>query len=481
MAGDTFDTTNVGPPATAEEEAAATQAASAVVPVNSATDAAQVQGANTPAPVGGAVAATLDGEVQLQEAREPLDRSYKAVKDISETQDKNNQEATDAQADALKKQAEVEKLSKEGQEAVAKFGADLTTSATKFIETRKIAETNYNNAQDAYLRSVSAASTTSVYNWWAQAPTGAKILGLISQAAAGAANFLAGQPGAPTPLDRIIEQDLQYQMQKRQEAKDSVAFNKGIFQDMKQALSDTVTAYSASMEIAYTSTMKRMEQLKLASNDARVQANLDKAIADLQANQADKRNKVLDYMKEAAFKKGAIDSGLVADWAKMNASFEAAQLKAGASGALELQKGASAITGVEGSEYLSEKKRDELNAFVSGAEDLRNAAQTVDKNPDLAAEEASKVTFALKGILGTGNISEGEYDIIANIVGIPLATFKQSFLSGKLDTAIKDAFTEDKTKLYRLAAWAEQRAERMVKGTTLPGGRRLQINWKARE
>lgn len=55
------------------------------------------------------------------------------------------------------------------------------------------------------------AQNAEVKDFWADKSTGSRILGILAQTLSGAANGLAGNPSAPSPLDRIIDRDLEVQ------------------------------------------------------------------------------------------------------------------------------------------------------------------------------------------------------------------------------------------------------------------------------
>ncbi len=93
-------------------------------------------------------------------------------------------------------------------EKQAKETADYEIAVKQAAE----AATEATNRQMARVRqSADEAANAQIKDFWADKSTAGRIIGIISQAFAGAANGLSGQPGAPTPLDRIIERDLQVQ------------------------------------------------------------------------------------------------------------------------------------------------------------------------------------------------------------------------------------------------------------------------------
>jgi hypothetical protein len=71
------------------------------------------------------------------------------------------------------------------------------------------------------------------------------VLGIISQAFSGAANGLAGQPGAPTPLDRIIAEDLQTQLANMGQANQNVSNQRSLLKDMYDSLGNMQAAKAA--------------------------------------------------------------------------------------------------------------------------------------------------------------------------------------------------------------------------------------------
>lgn len=170
-------------------------------------------------------------------------------------------------------------------------------------------------AQMARVQSAAdAASQMSVHNFWEGKDTGARILGVLAQAFAGAANGLAGNPSAPTPLDRIIQRDMELQMANMQQANRNVENQRGILQDIYSQ----VGSQQAAMSALYQAAWKRVElqgkqlQTKFATPEAdaamkqlqgiaqqRIADNSDKTFSQLRTSSIQQQQHGINALGEA--------------------------------------------------------------------------------------------------------------------------------------------------------------------------------------
>lgn len=97
---------------------------------------------------------------------------------------------------------------------------------------------------------VDAAGEASIHDFWADKSTGARILGCIAQALSGAANGLAGNPSAPTPLDRLINDDLQRQMANQQNKRQVAQQQQSVFDTMLRSTGNRLDAETAMYQAA---------------------------------------------------------------------------------------------------------------------------------------------------------------------------------------------------------------------------------------
>lgn len=127
--------------------------------------------------------------------------------------------ATDAYGQGLDAEArgKGEELRVRGLQAAAEepARAEQAQAATQHAERTEALQAQMQQKIDTqmakYQAATDAAADTQIHNFFENKTTGASIMAIISQALAGAANGLSGNPGAPTPLDRIIQQDLDMQ------------------------------------------------------------------------------------------------------------------------------------------------------------------------------------------------------------------------------------------------------------------------------
>lgn len=133
-------------------------------------------------------------------------------------------------------------------------------AAQEEIRTQKlVAEANSETkAQMARIRQTSDdAANAQINDFWADKTTGGRILGIISQALAGASNGLSGQPGAPTPLDRIIQADLEKQRINLNQKTTTAYREQGILGLMQKQFDSTLQANGA----AYLASLNHVDAL----------------------------------------------------------------------------------------------------------------------------------------------------------------------------------------------------------------------------
>jgi hypothetical protein len=108
-------------------------------------------------------------------------------------------------------------------------------------------ETEKQNAvqQRKVQAAVDAAGASDVHSFWQDKSVPARILGVIAQALSGAANGLSGNPGAPTPLDRIINEDFQRQVQNQENKSKSAGQQQTLYDQMLRATGNRVDAETA--------------------------------------------------------------------------------------------------------------------------------------------------------------------------------------------------------------------------------------------
>ncbi len=133
---------------------------------------------------------------------------------------------------------------------------------------------------------VDAATSSSVHNFWQDKSTGARILGIIAQALSGAANGLSGNPGAPTALDRVINDDLQQQMANQQNKRQAAQQQQSMYDTMLRATGNRLDAETAMRQAAndHVTAMAQTLADKMAIPQAAAQAKM--IAADMQQKNA---------------------------------------------------------------------------------------------------------------------------------------------------------------------------------------------------
>jgi hypothetical protein len=166
----------------------------------------------------------------------------------------------------------------------------------KHIADSAVLEQKKQETLDLYTQQMALYSKTKITNWWAEASTPAKILGVISQALAGALAGLKGTPGQPTPLDRIIERDIEVQKANASLGAQKVDDAKGMYQTALTTFKDHFQAYTATRELAYKQAFETIDMLSKLRTDEQWLADCAKAKADLGSTLAENRAKDLDMM-----------------------------------------------------------------------------------------------------------------------------------------------------------------------------------------
>jgi len=147
-------------------------------------------------------------------------------------------------------------------------------------------------AADAQMKRIMSAaddvSQASIHNFWQDKSAGSRILGVLSQAFAGAANALAGNPSAPTPLDHIINRDMDMQVANLNQKNKRLQNEQGVLKDLYDRTGNAMQATSS----MYVAAWKRIDlqgaQLasKFGSQEAQVGYQKLHAIAEQRISQA---------------------------------------------------------------------------------------------------------------------------------------------------------------------------------------------------
>ena len=114
------------------------------------------------------------------------------------------------------------------------------------------------------------AANAQVKDFWADKSTSGRIMGVISQALAGAANGLSGQPGAPTPLDRIINMDLEKQKINLNNKNVAAQREEGILGTMQRQFDSNMAAHGAAYiaAVGQTDALAKQVAQKYATPEA---------------------------------------------------------------------------------------------------------------------------------------------------------------------------------------------------------------------
>lgn len=143
---------------------------------------------------------------------------------------------------------------------------EKTVQAAQF---QKQQQDVYDAGQKAYeaqmvrVRSaVAEANQAELKNFWSDASTGAKIFGVLAQALSGAANGLAGNPSAVTPLDRLIDQDMHRQEGNLAQKNKTAYREQGMLGTIQKQTGDRVAALNAMKLAAWDRIERQTAELK---------------------------------------------------------------------------------------------------------------------------------------------------------------------------------------------------------------------------
>lgn len=118
-------------------------------------------------------------------------------------------------------------------------------------------------AQMVRVRSaVAEANQAELKDFWSDASVGAKIFGVLAQALSGAANGLAGNPSAVTPLDRLIEQDMHRQEGNLAQKNKTAYREQGMLGTIQKQTGDRVAALNAMKLAAWDRIERQTAELK---------------------------------------------------------------------------------------------------------------------------------------------------------------------------------------------------------------------------
>lgn len=176
-------------------------------------------------------------------------------------------------------------LAKKTAPVYAKANADAATHDAAYQAHMATLEKEKTAGMDRYLAAVNDLKNTHVHSWWSQAGTGAQVLGIVSQALAGGLQGLTGQSG-PTPLDRIIDQDLQRQKMNLAQKSDVAQQSGDLYHKLIQQFGDEVQAEAAFKTIAYNGVKQQVANIAGTMGGQAAQAAQKKANALLDAETA---------------------------------------------------------------------------------------------------------------------------------------------------------------------------------------------------
>lgn len=281
------------------------------------------------------------------------------------------------------------------------------------------------SAYDQYLKVTDDYKNTHVYNWWEKASTGATVAGLISQFLAGGLQGLTGQLGAPTPLDKVIEHDIQLQRMNIAQKGEVAGQARGLYMDLKSQFKDEVVAEGAMREIAYASTIKRLEAIAGGLGDEGAKAKAQKAIQDLTAKVASLKSETLVHLANVAQNGAMQQAGIYENMAGLWGN----QANVEAAAAAKNQGMTAGVSGIKYAEYLSDTQKEKLSEQKSAAgkllqttkqlQDLMQNKSSMDPAEYMNAKDQliKEMVLAKKNTDALGAISKADMSLAEGTIG----------------------------------------------------------------
>lgn len=237
----------------------------------------------------------------------------------------------------------------------------------------KTAQERTARAQDDWLRAADDFGKTRVHSWWSEASVGARIAGVISELAAGIGNGLAGHPSSETPMDRVINRDLERQKMMIEIKGQNVTNRQNLYQQIRAQGHDELQSMAMVKDVAISSTKAMIEARIAQLGPGQAKENLAAALSQLNAKQGVYRAQTMQAQNDKEMTRALQESGANVQVAQMWKS------------AVDLQNASvghqSGLTGVEGDVERLGKENPEvykkLAAFIPAYRSARSAAKTL--------------------------------------------------------------------------------------------------------
>lgn len=339
------------------------------------------------APMGApdSMAAPLGQALKLTQA------SLDAPADSAVEEKKLNAKATthDLEAGKIKRDQEVKQadaLKPYADEAMSQ----LDNLDQEMARITKASRAERDQEHDKYLRTVDDYKQTKVYSWWGHATTGAKILGVISQALAGAAQGLYGQSG-PTPLDRIIDEDMAVQKMNLAQKGEVVAQQRSLWNDLNAQFKDEVVTNQAFRSIAYESVLTRAKTWAMQNQKDGAMAQYQILEQNLRARQAQGNMEIQKHLGDKTLQANMNASGTLVQIAGLlNTADNQEQVNQLSREKANAERQKTGLAHIEGSELLPPETKNKLGDFTGSGEGLIKALEDYKK----AVKGVETVTLA---------------------------------------------------------------------------------------
>jgi hypothetical protein len=319
--------------------------------------------------------------------------------------------AFDSQAKAADRAAQAE--AQQARE-LAKPAKKLERAALNWATATKNAFTNTQKKieaqQNAYQAAVQDAAGSQLHEYFADKSTAGKIMGVLAAALGGAANGLAGTPGAPTALDRIIDRDLQLQTAQLQQKDRNVASQGGLLQQMINTAGSEQAGRAAVFDAVKSRLEANVKSIMANNADPITQARGGQVIAGFQADRAKNLEAINATIAGQLIGTAGKDADVQTAAARLQNQLMIAQARAHGAGALDTQKAEQAQMklnvnkhpDIPGFEYLNSVDQKALRGLHQGTTAAVDVINELHDHPNIFTDKAKRAeaVTALQKVVG---------------------------------------------------------------------------------
>lgn len=308
------------------------------------------------------------------------------------------------------------------------------------------------------------AANTTMHNFWEDKTAGARIMGILAQALSGAANGLAGNPSAPTPLDRIIERDIRMQLENMQNKRAAVGQEQSTMRLVYEQTGSRMAAQSAMTLAAYKKVAAMSQALtdQYATPKAQAQNQIIQGQMEQKAADLDKRTQ--EFLSQQHSSQAM---GILGKLTELQNTDEENKGRAAAKGGQESEPVPPGVKLKAGSKidktvYAAIQKQ--TNGLVSYLSQSDKAQYLFSKPLSMEDYEAFNTTMSL--MLGDTRQFEGTGAALSPAEEVNMRKMLVNYFHGKLP--LPEEITAAKNAIARVQAAATRMYVGRLRGTGAP-------------